>query len=230
MQESWPIAGLAIAGLTPEPRSHYNVADRSRLRAAALSGDPVAVASDTTDFSNQFLLAMPNMADPNFSGAVVLIAEHSDRGALGLVVNKPTTMTIGSLLERIDLVAADGAAIEQLVFHGGPVQTDRGFVLHEQGPTYNSSTAIGSTLMLTTSRDVLEAVADGRGPGRILVTLGYAGWGPGQLEAEIAQNAWLTTEVDTALLFDTPADDRFLAAWRRLGIDPALLAPAAGHA
>ena len=184
----------------------------------------------TTDLSNHFLLAMPNMADPNFSGAVVLIAEHNDRGALGLVLNKPTTMTLGALLQRIDL--ASEAAIEDRtpVFYGGPVHTDRGFVLHQPRGDWNSTVEISPEIALTTSKDVLEAVAGGGGPERLLVTLGYAGWGPGQLEAEISQNAWLTVKADPALLFDTPAEERFIQAYQMLGIDPALLSPAAGHA
>jgi len=190
----------------------------------------VTATTVTTDLSNHFLLAMPNMADPNFSGAVVLIAEHNGRGALGLVLNKPTTMTLGALLQRIDL--ATDAAIEDRtpVFYGGPVHTDRGFVLHQPRGDWNSTVEISPEIALTTSKDVLEAVAEGRGPGRLLVTLGYAGWGPGQLEAEISQNAWLTVKADPALLFDTPAEERFIQAYQMLGIDPALLSPAAGHA
>jgi len=190
----------------------------------------VTSATETTDLSNHFLLAMPNMADPNFSGAIVLIAEHNDRGALGLVVNKPTSMTLAALLQRIDLTQIDTTRSQTPVFYGGPVQTDRGFVLHQPKGQWNSTVAIGPEIALTTSKDVLEAVAGGAGPPRLLVTLGYAGWGPGQLEAEIGQNAWLTIEADPALLFETPAEDRFQQAYRRLGIDPALLAPAAGHA
>ena len=190
----------------------------------------MASTTVTTDLSNHFLLAMPNMADPNFSGAVVLIAEHNDRGALGLVVNKPTTMTLSALLQRIDLAQGDDEQTRTPVFYGGPVQTDRGFVLHQPQGEWNSTVSISPEIALTTSRDVLEAVADGSGPPRLLVTLGYAGWGPGQLEAEISQNAWLTVQADPALLFDTPAEERFIHAYQMLGIDPALLAPAAGHA
>ncbi len=173
---------------------------------------------------------MPNMADPNFSGAVVLIAEHNDRGALGLVVNKPTTMTLSALLQRIDLAEGDGTQAQTPVFYGGPVQTDRGFVLHQPQGEWKSTVSISPGISLTTSRDVLEAVAGGSGPVRLLVTLGYAGWGPGQLEAEIGQNAWLTVQAEPSLLFDTPAEERFIQAYQMLGIDPALLAPAAGHA
>jgi putative transcriptional regulator len=200
------------------------------MSPAKPAGDRVTAKTETTDLSNHFLLAMPTMADPNFSGAVVLIAEHSDRGALGLVVNKPTTMTLSTLLERIDLSQGDDLQSRTPVFFGGPVQTDRGFVLHQPQGEWSSTVAIGPDLSLTTSKDVLEAVAEGSGPTRLLVTLGYAGWGPGQLEAEISQNAWLTVEADPALLFDTPAEERFVQAYQILGIDPALIAPAAGHA
>ncbi len=190
----------------------------------------MASTTVTTDLSNHFLLAMPNMADPNFSGAVVLVAEHNDRGALGLVLNKPTTMTLGTLLQRIDLATSTGSLDRTPVFYGGPVQTDRGFVLHHPGGKWNSTVEIGPEISLTTSKDILEAVADGSGPERLLVTLGYAGWGPGQLEAEIGQNAWLTVPADPTLLFDTPAEERFIQAYQMLGVDPALLSPAAGHA
>ena len=189
-----------------------------------------------TDLSNHFLLAMPGMADPNFAGALVLVVEHNDKGALGLVVNKPTTMSLPTLLSRIELDVVPGndrdpgapAAVQ--VFYGGPVQTDRGFVLHQPSGHWNSTVAIGDQISLTTSKDVLEAVAAGRGPERLLVTLGYAGWGPGQLESEIGQNAWLTMPADPGLVFDIPADARFAEAYRMLGIDPLLIAPRAGHA
>ena len=190
----------------------------------------MASTTVTTDLSNHFLLAMPNMADPNFGGAVVLVAEHNDRGALGLVLNKPTTMTLGALLQRIDLAANSGNEDRTPIFYGGPVQTDRGFVLHRPRGEWSSTVEISPEISLTTSKDVLEAVAGGVGPEQLLVTLGYAGWGPGQLEAEISQNAWLTVKADPSLLFDTPAEERFIQAYQMLGIDPALLAPAAGHA
>ncbi|MGE0315644.1 MAG: YqgE/AlgH family protein [Lautropia sp.] len=197
----------------------------------------VPESAASIDLSNHFLLAMPGMADPNFSGAIVFVAEHSEKGALGLVVNKPTSMTLATLLSRIerDGEPPDDARTappgpSQPVFFGGPVQGDRGFVLHQPVGNWNATVKIGEDIALTTSRDVLEAVADGRGPARLLVTLGYAGWGPGQLEAEIGQNAWMTMPADPELLFDTPVAERFNHAYRRLGIDPALLSPQAGHA
>jgi putative transcriptional regulator len=186
-----------------------------------------AVASNLT---NHFLLAMPAMADPNFGGAVVFIAEHSAKGALGLVINRPMELDLQALFERIDLKLEIGPLKATPVFFGGPVQTDRGFVLHEPRGEWSSTVSIGDSLGLTSSKDVLEAVAAGDGPERLLVTLGYAGWGPGQLEDEIARNAWLTVAADPAVIFDTPVAQRLLRAYRLLGIDPAFLSSAAGHA
>ncbi|AKQ57410.1 YqgE/AlgH family protein [Bordetella hinzii] len=182
-----------------------------------------------TDFSNQFLMAMPGMVDENLAGTVIYICEHTARGALGLVINRPTDLTLASLFERIDLKLEIGPVGDAKVFFGGPVQTDRGFVLHAPAGDYSSSIKLGE-LALTTSRDVLQAVADGNGPARMLVTLGYAGWGAGQLESEMSQNAWLNVAADPAVIFDVPAEDRYPAAMKLLGIDPVMLAGEAGHA
>lgn len=187
-------------------------------------------ADVATNLTNHFLLAMPNMADPNFGGAVILIAEHSAKGALGLVVNRPMELDLRSLFERIDLKLDIDAIAERPVYFGGPVQTDRGFVLHEPVGEWNSTVTIGDTLGLTSSKDVLEAVAAGEGPQRLLVTLGYSGWGPGQLEDEIARNAWLTVEADRDLIFEVPVEQRLSRAFGLLGIDPAFLSSSAGHA
>ncbi len=182
------------------------------------------------DFTNQFLIAMPSMADPNFGGAVVFVAEHSPKGALGLVINRPMEIDLGTLFERIDLKLEIAPLANAPVLFGGPVQMDRGFVLHEPVGEWNSTVAVGEGIGLTSSKDVLEAVAGGAGPDRLIVTLGYAGWGPGQLEEEISHNAWLTVPANAELIFDTPVDERLHAAFRLLGIDPAFLAPSAGHA
>lgn len=182
-----------------------------------------------TDLTNQFLIAMPDMADPNFGGTVVFIAEHSPKGALGLVINRPMEIDLATLFERIDLKLEIAPLAASPVFYGGPVQMDRGFVLHQPVGDWNSTVSIGSELGLTSSKDVLEAVASGGGPSRMLVTLGYAGWGPGQLEEEISRNAWLTVPASAELIFDTPVDERFQAAFRLLGVDPAFLATSAGH-
>ncbi|OZI47569.1 hypothetical protein CEK29_02180 [Bordetella genomosp. 5] len=180
------------------------------------------------DFSNQFLLAMPGMVEGALAGTVIFVCEHTPRGALGLVINRPTDLTLALLFERIDLKLEIGP-VDDPVFFGGPVQTDRGFVLHAPAGEYTSSIRLGE-LALTTSRDVLQAVADGNGPSRMLVTLGYAGWGAGQLESEMAQNAWLNVDAEAHIIFDTPAEERYPAALKLLGIDPVMLAGEAGHA
>jgi len=181
------------------------------------------------DFSNQFLMAMPNMVEGSLAGSVIYVCEHTSKGALGLVINRPTDLTLGTLFERIDLQLEIMPEKESPVFFGGPVQTDRGFVLHAPAGDYNSSIKLGG-LALTTSRDVLQAVADGTGPAQMLVTLGYAGWGAGQLETEMARNAWLNVSADPHIIFDVPPEDRYPAALRLLGFDPVMLAGEAGHA
>ena len=185
--------------------------------------------SPPIDLTNQFLMAMPGMVSGPFAGALVYVCEHSGKGALGLVINRPTDLTLGSLLEKIDLNLEIQAGMDAPVYFGGPVQTDRGFVLHQPAGKYASSLPLAG-MALTTSRDVLEAVAGGKGPDRLLVALGYSGWGAGQLEDELAQNAWLTVEADQGILFETPAEARYPAAMRLLGIDPLMLASDAGHA
>jgi putative transcriptional regulator len=180
--------------------------------------------------TNQFLIAMPAMADPNFAGSVVYICEHSERGALGLVINRPTELTLARLFDKIDLKLEIAPWKDEPVFFGGPVQTERGFVLHAPRGEYSSSLVVGGDIALTTSKDILEAVAGGSGPQRMLVTLGYSGWGAGQLESEISQNAWLTVQADSRVIFDAPAETRFAEALRLLGIDSLQLTGQAGHA
>jgi putative transcriptional regulator len=188
-----------------------------------------AAANLTIDLSNQFLMAMPGMVTGELAGTVIYVCEHSPKGALGLVINRPTDLSLGSLLEKIDLKLEIGPFQTSVVFFGGPVQTDRGFVLHTPMGEYSSSIKLGA-LALTTSRDVLQEVAAGKGPEKLLVTLGYAGWGAGQLENELAQNAWLNVPADTEIIFSTPPEQRYPAALRLLGIDPIMLTGAAGHA
>lgn len=193
------------------------------------------------DFSlaNHFLIAMPAMADPRFSGTVIYVCEHNAKGALGLVINRPTDLTLETLLERVEMKleigplhsSARAPLVNAPVYAGGPVQTDRGFVLHDQADSeYNSTLNVEGGLTLTTSKDVLEAVATGAGPNRLLVTLGYSGWGEGQLEEEIAHNAWLTVPAEPGIVFDVPCEQRFNAAIGLLGINPAMLSGEAGHA
>ena len=185
--------------------------------------------TQAANFANQFLIAMPGMVEGSLAGSVIYVCEHTERGALGLVINRPTDLTLGTLFERIDLTLEIGPVKDTLVFFGGPVQTDRGFVLHAPAGDYSSSIKLGG-MALTTSRDVLKAVADGNGPARMLVTLGYAGWGAGQLESEMAQNAWLSVGADDSIIFDVPPEERYPAALKLLGIDPVMLAGDAGHA
>ena len=185
--------------------------------------------TQAANFANQFLIAMPGMVEGSLAGSVIYVCEHTERGALGLVINRPTDLTLGTLFERIDLTLEIGPVKDTLVFFGGPVQTDRGFVLHAPAGDYSSSIKLGD-MALTTSRDVLQAVADGKGPARMLVTLGYAGWGAGQLESEMAQNAWLSVGADDSIIFDVPPEERYPAALKLLGIDPVMLAGDAGHA
>ncbi len=184
--------------------------------------------------TNQFLIAMPGMADAAFAGAVIYICEHNENGALGLVINKPIAMTLGSLFEKVDLSPPKSELADAIVFYGGPVQTERGFVLHErldeQGGHYNATLAVPGGLEMTTSRDVLEALSNGAGPRRVLVTLGYSGWAAGQLEEEIGRNGWLTVEATQEVIFDTPVELRYERALRLLGVDPRMLSQEAGHA
>ena len=186
------------------------------------------------NLTNQFLIAMPGMADDHFAGSVVYLCEHTERGALGLVINKPIDITIANLFERVEM-ALDREDLAAVPVHfGGPVQTERGFVLHDRpaddAAAYASSLLVPGGLAMTTSRDVLEALSGGNGPRRVLITLGYAGWGAGQLEAEIQSNGWLHCEADFDLLFDDGLDTKYERALHKLGIDPAFLSNQAGHA
>ncbi|MGA0610221.1 YqgE/AlgH family protein [Caldimonas sp. KR1-144] len=193
------------------------------------------MSSDASNLTNQFLIAMPGMADDNFTGAVVYLCEHTERGALGLVINRASDITLRNLFEKIDLSLDRDDLADQPVCIGGPVQTERGFVLHKQmadeGASYNSSLRIsGTDLEMTTSKDVLEAMSQGGGPRKVLITLGYSGWAPGQLEDEIARNGWLTVDAEPAVIFETPIELRYQRALGLLGIDPSFLSAQAGHA
>ena len=192
------------------------------------------MSADGIDLTHQFLIAMPGMLDHHFAGSVVYLCEHNAQGALGLVINKPTDLTLGELFDKIDLSLGESPLAAQPVFFGGPVQTERGFVLHEpagaDGPAWSSTLRVPGGLAMTTSKDVLEALAEGRGPQRVLVTLGYSGWSAGQLEDEIGRNGWLTVAADPAVVFDTPVEQRYVRALALLGIDPRMLSQEAGHA
>jgi putative transcriptional regulator len=192
-------------------------------------------ASRSIDLTNQFLIAMPGMADDTFAGAVVYLCEHTDKGALGLVINKPIDIKLRNLFEKVEPTLDRPDLADEPVYFGGPVQTERGFVLHErlsdEGGHYNSSLPIpGGELEMTTSKDVLEALSHGAGPKKVLVTLGYSGWSAGQLEEEIGRNGWLTVDARPEIIFDTPPERRYERALSLLGIDPRMLSQEAGHA
>jgi putative transcriptional regulator len=193
------------------------------------------MSGDAINLTNQFLIAMPGMADENFSRTVIYLCEHSKNGALGLVINRPTDITLKNLFEKVELSLDRDELAGQPVFFGGPVQTERGFVLHEKTGTdqspYTSTLSIaGGELEMTTSKDVLEALANGAGPRRLMVTLGYSGWSAGQLEEEIGRNGWLTVDADPKVIFDTPVEERYQRALSLLGFDPLMLSQEAGHA
>jgi putative transcriptional regulator len=200
------------------------------------AADPLAPRSDNTaalNLANHFLIAMPTMQDPVFGGTVVYVCEHNENGVLGVVINKPTDMTMQVLFDRIDLPLQEGSrssVVNEPIMFGGPVQDDRGFVLHTPGARYSSSLTVTDDVAFTTSIDVLEAVAAGDGPQRMLVSIGYSGWSPGQLEDEISRNGWLTVSADPRILFDLPVEDRYMAAMKLLGFDPLMLTTEVGHA
>ena len=180
--------------------------------------------------TNQFLIAMPNLVDPNFAQTVTLICEHNAQGALGIIINRPMRMRLADVFQQLDLHTHNKLLCEQAVLHGGPVQPDRGFVIHNGGATWESTLAISDALNVTTSRDVLSALANGTGPATACMALGYAGWDAGQLEAEVSQNSWLTAPANERILFDTPYEQRWAAAAQLLGISLSNLSPNAGHA
>jgi putative transcriptional regulator len=194
------------------------------------------MARAPVNFTNQFLIAMPSLREGTFAGTVIYLCEHTDKGALGLVINKPIDITLKNLFEKVELSLDRDDLAEVPVYFGGPVQTERGFVLHEPvsegaeaGP-YNSSLKVEGGLEMTTSKDVLEAISSGAGPKKVLVTLGYSGWGAGQLEEEIGRNGWLTVAAEPAVIFDTPFEQRYDRALGLLGVDPRMLSLDAGHA
>lgn len=199
----------------------------------------MSIASAPTNLTNHFLIAMPGLQDPLFEHSVVYLCEHSQRGALGLVINKPCEIDLKGLFGKVELSLTRPDLQKAPVFFGGPVQTERGFVLHDatfadndkpEQPVYASTMVIPGGLEMTTSRDVLEAISTGSGPRRMLVSLGYAAWGEGQLESELGENSWLTVEADARLIFETPVAERYAQALKLLGLEPWMLSPDAGHA
>lgn len=186
--------------------------------------------AEPRSLAEHFLIAMPAMDDPNFFRSVTLVCQHDDEGAMGLVINHPADYRFGELLGQMKLETSDASLADRPVLAGGPVQPDRGFVLHDDPRPWDSSLRLGNGLAVTTSRDILEAIARGEGPARWHLALGYAGWTAGQLEDEMAANSWLTVPADAGILFDTPVELRWRAAAGRLGVDLDRLADYAGHA
>ena len=179
--------------------------------------------------SNQFIIAMPGLADPIFHHTVTYLCQHTKEGALGIVINRSADMKLGEIFKQMDIAVARPEAAEAPVFAGGPVQQDRGFVVHTTCGEWDMTMPVSDNISLTTSRDVIEAIAAGEGPEKYLVALGYAGWSEGQLEKEILSNSWLNTPYAQKILFDTPISQRWNAAASQLGININQLTTPAGH-
>lgn len=186
--------------------------------------------TDTVNLTNHFLIAMPGLDDPNFHHSVTYICEHSDQGAMGIIINRVTDVSLGEVLTQMELEWPQEGRADQMVYLGGPVDTERGFLLHSPVGDWDSSIHVTDDIALTTSRDVLEAVSRNEGPERMLVALGYAGWGAGQLEKEMADNAWLSGPAEASIIFDLPPAERWEAAAKSIGIDLNLLSSDIGHA
>ena len=196
----------------------------------------MSMEPDSINFTHHFLIAMPGLEDAMFSKSVIYMCEHSERGALGLVINKPSDINLKKLFEKVELPLHREDLTQSPVFQGGPVQTERGFVLHESvvmpgnESIYASTMTIPGGLEMTTSKDVLEALSTGYGPRKVFISLGYSSWGQGQLESEISDNSWLTVAADPAVIFDTPVEQRYDKALLLLGLQSWMLSPEAGHA
>ena len=187
------------------------------------------------NLTHHFLIAMPGLQDGAFSKSVIYMCEHSERGALGLVINKPSDINVQGLFDKVELPLRRDDLTKTPVFQGGPVQTERGFVLHESmmpgnESVYASTMSIPGGLEMTTSKDVLEALSTGAGPRKVFVSLGYSAWGEGQLESELLDNSWLTVAADLGVIFDTPVEERYDKALMLLGLQSWMISPVAGHA
>lgn len=186
--------------------------------------------TEASNLKGHFLIAMPNLADPNFSKTVTYLCDHNDDGAMGLVVNRPLDLDFASLLDHLDIHDAREQADYIPIYQGGPVQTERGFVLHEGLGDWEATMPVNQEIGVTFSQDIIEAIAHGEGPPQFLIVLGYAGWGAGQLEQELGSNAWLNGPADTSILFDTPIEQRWTASANHLGVQLKHLSSDIGHA
>ncbi len=205
-------------------RQHYVAVARFRRRADTGYMNP------QNSLNNQLLIAMPGMADPNFSTTVTLVCEHNDEGALGIVINRPSNLDLAGLFEQLAVDDVDEAIASTPVLDGGPVAPERGFVLHTPSREFENSVAVSDDVQLTFSRDILNSLAAGTGPDRSVVALGYAGWQPGQLEAEMLHNTWLTVPATAELIFEVPFEERWTYAAESMGVDIKKISPHAGHA
>jgi len=186
--------------------------------------------TEETNLTNHFLIAMPSLEDGNFSQSVTYICEHDDNGALGITINRPSEISFIEILSQLQITSDDSEINNQIILSGGPVQIDRGFILHRPHGNWDSSLKVTSNVAVTTSQDIIQAIANNEGPEQSLIALGYAGWGPGQLEYEIAQNTWLSCPATEDIIFNIPIEKRWAAAAMLLGIDLQLLSNQTGHA
>ncbi|HEY6483051.1 MAG TPA: YqgE/AlgH family protein [Steroidobacteraceae bacterium] len=222
--------------MSDKPRSQASkgadsaTADSATAASATAAGEEGVTESSGSSLTNQLLIAMPSLADPNFSQTVALICEHTDKGALGIVLNKPLPMRLSEVLSQMKLEPSNEGIGALPVLRGGPVHTDRGFVLHRPGGQWDHTHKVSDIIQVTTSRDVLAAMARGEGPTDAFIALGYAGWESGQLEREMRDNAWLSMPADSRVVFELPFEERWFAAWRLMGIDVECLSLVAGHA
>jgi putative transcriptional regulator len=193
-------------------------------------GKDLGMLSTYDSLTNQFLIAMPGLEDPNFARTVTYICEHNAQGAMGIIVNRPINLCLGDMLDQLEIAVIRAEARDIPIYLGGPVQTDRGFVLHSGDQTWDSTLQIAPEINVTTSKDILEAIAQGKGPAYVLVALGYAGWIGGQIEQEMGTNNWLSGPATSKILFSTPTEQRWRAAAQVLGINMDFLSMDAGHA
>ena len=199
------------------------------LRRRGPNADTMSMIEPIANLTNHFLIAMPGMTDPFFARTVTYLCQHSDEGALGIIVNRPSELSLKDIMGQMNIELRDPELGDMPVYFGGPVHPERGFVLHEPIGEWSSTLKISDELWLTTSKDILEAISRGEGPRKILLALGYAGWGKGQLEEEIVQNSWLNAQADESIIFTRPAASRWKAAAELMGVDISLLTLQAGH-
>lgn len=183
-----------------------------------------------SSFKHQFLISMPSMAESHFAHTITYVCDHDEEGAMGLIINRPTDIPLNEIFSQLEIDDNTRAHAHQPIYSGGPVQTDRGFILHPNDKQWDSTINIAGNISLTTSKDILSAIARGEGPSDSLVALGYAGWGAGQLEEELADNFWLIVPASEDIIFNTPHDERLKAAVAQLGIRLEQLSPDSGHA